>query len=390
MRGEAEVRADTETVAGGAAVAEARPRRAAFHRLTVAGVSPLTDDARLVTFAVPPRLRQEYRFRAGQHLTLRAEVDGEQLRRSYSICVAEGSGLLRVAVKRQPDGAFSGYVHQRLATGDAIDVMTPAGNFTVDVDPGRARHYGMVAAGSGITPIISIMATVLAREPRSRCTLWFGNRSTASVMFLEELADLKDRYPDRLQLLHVLSRERSESPLLSGRLDRDRLPRLLEAFVEPAGLDQWLLCGPVELVRDAREVLAGAGVAEDRVRFELFHAGAPRPGRVAATPPAGADGTAGVPVTVILDGRSTTVLVRAGEPLLEAVLRARPEAPYSCRSGVCGTCRAVLRSGRVRMEQNFALEPQQLRAGMVLSCQSRLEPADGQGPAEAVVLDFDG
>ncbi|MBI1758023.1 MAG: phenylacetate-CoA oxygenase/reductase subunit PaaK [Actinobacteria bacterium] len=363
------------------AVVSAGHRRAVFHPLTVAGVQPLTDDSVVLTFAVPAELREDYRFLPGQHLALRCELDGAEVRRTYSICSPASGAPLRVAVKRLPGGAFSAYAHDRLVAGDRLDVMTPTGTFTVPIDPTHAKHYAAVAAGSGITPVLSILATVLAEEPGSRCTLLYGNRSTSSVMFLEELADLKDRYPTRLQLVHVLSREQPEVELLAGRLDRVKLPLLLDALVEPTTVDEWLLCGPFEMVQDARAVLSSAGVDPARVHFELFHVG-DEPPRPAAT--AVADDGSECDVTVVLDGRASTFpMERRGERILDVALRWRPDAPYSCRSGVCGTCRARLREGRVEMVRNFALEADEIAAGVVLACQA-------QPDSERVVLDFDG
>ena len=357
-------------------------RRAVFHPLRVSHVDRLTDDAVTVTFAVPDELREEYRFQPGQHLTVRRVLAGAEVRRNYSICASAVDGPLRVAVKRLPGGVFSRYVVESLRPGDELDVMTPTGTFTVPLEPGLVQHYVAVAAGSGITPVLSILSTVLAAQPGSRCTLLYGNRTTSSVMFLDELADLKDCYPDRFALLHVLSREPQQVELCNGRLDHTKLRLLLSLLVPPSTVDEWLLCGPYPMVQAAREVLDATGVPGRQVHFELFH-GEPEPLR--APVESTMEGTAGgSEVTVVLDGRATTFrLDREGERILDATLRLRGDAPYACKGGVCGTCRARLVAGDVRMAQNYALTADEVAAGVVLACQSH--PA-----SDRVVLDFDG
>lgn len=361
--------------------APAAPRHAVLHELRVAAVEPLTDNSVTVTFEVPGRLREAYRHIQGQHVSVRCPVAGDEARRNYSICTPAGSGVLRIAVKRLDGGVFSGYAHTRLRAGDTLEVMTPTGRFHAPLDPGRARHHVAVAAGSGITPVLSIVATTLAVEPRSRVTLLYGNRTTAGIMFLEELFDLKNRFCQRFQLVNVLSREEQEAELLNGRLDGPRLGRLLDTLV-PGGGDEWFLCGPRAMIEEARATLLGRGVEGSRIHSELFHAGADRaaPRRAVPAGPAG-DGSR---VTVVLDGRSSSFELGAGgEPILDAVLRVRSDAPYACKDGVCGTCRARVLSGTVTMDRNHALEPDEVEAGFVLACQSH--PA-----SPAVTLDFDG
>jgi ring-1,2-phenylacetyl-CoA epoxidase subunit PaaE len=333
-----------------------------FHPLVLTAVDRLTDDAVALTFAVPPVLREAFRFSPGQHLTLRREVDGKDLRRTYSVCTAP-SGPLRVAVKRLDGGAFSTWACTDLRPGDVVEVLPPAGGFGPSVSPERRRRYGLVAAGSGITPVLSIVATVLEVEPESEVVLLYGNRTSRDVMLLEELSDLKDAHPTRLQVLHVLSREEQESELLSGRLDRDRLGRILDAFVPVGDIDEWYLCGPFGMVTQARDLLCGRGAAE--VHLELFHADAPPP-----RPPRAPGETGSTEVTAVLHGRGSTLTMTRDERLLDAVLAVRPDAPYACRGGVCGTCRARLVEGQVEMDLNWALEPAELAAGVVLTCQS--------------------
>ncbi|MFH8608624.1 2Fe-2S iron-sulfur cluster-binding protein [Streptomyces sp. NPDC018029] len=354
---------------------------ARFHPLRVAAVDRLTDDSVTLTFDVPPPLREEYRFAPGQHLAIRRFVDGTEIRRTYSICSAapppespEGPAALRVGVRLVEDGAFSTYAFKEVAIGDELEVMTPAGRFTLDPAPGR---YAAVVGGSGITPVLSIVTTLLEREPKADFCLIRSDRTAASTMFLEEVADLKDRWPDRFQLVTVLSREEQQAGLGSGRLDEERLSALLPALLPVADIEGWFLCGPFGLVQGAGRTLRGLGVPRSRIHEEIFHVddtGVP----TTPSAPAPAHST----VTATLDGRSGTWPVLEGETLLETVLRNRADAPYACKGGVCGTCRAFCVSGEVRMDRNFALEPEETEAGYVLACQSR--PA-----TDTVELDFD-
>jgi ring-1,2-phenylacetyl-CoA epoxidase subunit PaaE len=358
-------------------------RHAVFHRLRVAEVDRLTDDSVAITFDVPDELRDAYRFTQGQHVTIRCDLGGRGVRRNYSICSPASSGRLRIGVKRLPDGAFSGYASERLRSGDELEVMTPTGRFFTPLEPANAKHYTAIAAGSGITPVMSLLASTLEAEPLSQVTLLYGNRTTSSIMFLEELSDLKDRYPDRLWMLNFLSREPQESDVLSGRIDRARLTRLFATVLPPGDVDEWFLCGPFEMVQEIRAVLADSGVDSGRIHTELFHVGA-LPPRAAATEQPAAAAAGRSTVTVKLDGRATTFgLARGAEPILDAVLRVRQDAPYACKGGVCGTCRAKLVDGKVDMERTYALEQDDLSRGYVLTCQSH--PA-----SEAVVLDYDG
>jgi ring-1,2-phenylacetyl-CoA epoxidase subunit PaaE len=352
-------------------------------------VGQLTDDAVVVTFAVPDTLRPTFDFAAGQHLTVRRMVDGVDVRRSYSISSTPAelhrTGRLRIGIKRIPGGAFSGYA-ATLRAGQTVEVLPPLGSFTSAFDPGRSRRYAAVVAGSGITPVLSLVATALATEPASRFTLLYGNRYARGVMFVEELSDLKDRYPDRLQVVHVLSREPQDAELLSGRLDADRLGRLLDALVPAETVDEWFLCGPYRMVLDAKAVLGARGVPADRIRTELFHVEAAppstrepgraaddRPGGAANEPPGGdADDPPGgdAEITIRLDGRASSFIMPRDGRVLDAALRVRPDLPYACKGGVCSTCRARVLDGAVSMARNFALEPDEVAAGYVLTCQS--------------------
>ena len=351
-------------------------RRPQFHALAVAEITPLVDDAVAIGFDVPPDLREQFAFRAGQHLTVRRIVDGEDIRRSYSICSTpdelERTGRVRIGVKAVPGGSFSAYVMSELQAGQSIDVLPPLGHFTTVFDPARTRHYAAVAAGSGITPVLSLISTGLATEPQSRFTLIFGNRYARSVMFAEELADLKDRYPARLHVIHVLSRELQDAALLSGRVDADKFRRIIGAsgLVDADDVHEWFLCGPYGMVVDVRAALADHGVADVAVHTELFHVAD------AATPPptptsAEAGPTAGeTEVTVMLDGRASTFTMPRDGRVLDNALKVRAELPFACKGGVCSTCRAKVIEGHVEMARNYALEPDELAAGYVLTCQS--------------------
>ncbi|MFJ4712947.1 2Fe-2S iron-sulfur cluster-binding protein [Streptomyces sp. NPDC088785] len=363
----------------------AAPARARFHRLRVTAVDRLTDDSVALTLAVPGPLREQYRHAPGQHLALRRTVDGTEVRRTYSICSAAPADgaprTLRVGVRLVDGGAFSTFAHKEIAVGDELEVMTPAGRFTLDPAPG---HFAAVVGGSGITPVLSIATTLLERTPDARFCLIRSDRTTASTMFLEEVAYLKDRYPDRFQLVTVLSREERQAGPVSGRLGRERLTALLPALLPVERIAGWFLCGPYGLVQGAERALRDLGVGRSRIHEEIFHVDdGPATDRTA---PAAASGPVTAPahstVTAQLDGRSGSWPVQDGESLLEAVLRNRADAPYACKGGVCGTCRAFLVTGSVRMDRNFALEPEETEAGYVLACQSR-------PTTERVELDFD-
>ncbi|PSJ28667.1 phenylacetic acid degradation protein [Streptosporangium nondiastaticum] len=361
----------------------AAARHGAFHPLRVAAVDPLTDDSVAVTFAVPPELRETYRWAPGQHIAVRRTArDGTEIRRTYSVCIpapapeAPGPAELRVGVRLVDGGEFSTYALKELAAGDTVEVMAPAGRFVLEP---RAGHFAAIVGGSGITPVLSIASTLLAREPGARFCLIRSDRTTASTMFLEEVADLKDRFPDRFQLVQTLSREEQQAGLPSGRLDEERLTRLLPALVPVEEIRGWFLCGPFGLVRGAERALRALGIGRDRIHQEIFHV---EGSGAEARRPAPAGAPARSTVTAKLDGRGGSWPVREGETLLEAVLRNRPDAPYACKGGVCGTCRAFLVKGEVRMDRNFALEPEEIESGHVLACQSHPVTAE-------VELDFD-
>jgi ring-1,2-phenylacetyl-CoA epoxidase subunit PaaE len=351
-------------------------RRTDFHTLTVAEVTPLCDDAVAITFDVPSVLAADYDFRPGQSLTLRRMVDGREERRSYSICAPAGAKP-RIGVREVPDGLFSTWLVHDVRPGDEIEVATPTGNFTPDLsEPG---HHVLIAAGSGITPVLSILSSVLA-DPASAATVLYGNRRTSTVMFADELADLKDRWPARLDLVHVLSREPREADLFTGRLDTEKLTRLLDVLVDPDSVDHWWLCGPFDMVTGAKALLESLDVPADRVHQELFYVDDVPPEPVRHEEP-GVVG-ASSEVTVLLDGRSTTTSIPRDTRILDGAQRARPDLPFACKGGVCGTCRAKVMAGEVNMLRNFALEPAETAAGFVLTCQS--VPV-----SEQITVDFD-
>jgi ring-1,2-phenylacetyl-CoA epoxidase subunit PaaE len=342
----------------------------------VAKIDQLTDDAVAVTFDVPEDLADEYAFEPGQALTLR-RIDGDRdERRSYSICAPKGAAP-RVGVREVPGGFFSSWLVHSVRPGDAVDVLPPSGTFTADLSvPG---DHVFVVAGSGITPALSLAATVL-RDGTSTVTVFYGNRRTSTVMFTDELADLKDRYGPRLQLVHVLSREPRDAELTSGRLDGRRLRALIRNLVDAEHVDHWWLCGPHGLVTDARELLTELGVPAAKVHQELFYVD-----DVPPEPARGDEETLRGPsseVTIVLDGRSTTLALPQGVPVLDSAQKVRGDLPFACKGGVCGTCRARVTHGEVTMRRNYALEPGEVDVGYVLTCQA-LPVSD------AVTVDFD-
>jgi len=347
-------------------------RRRDFHRLTVKRVEPLTDDSAAITFAVPEGLADVFAFAPGQTLTVRRG----QERRTYSICAPAGSAP-RIGVRKVAGGAVSGWLVHDLEAGDTLEVQAPSGTFSPDLTvPGR---HVLIAAGSGITPMMSIAASVLAADNQSTVTLLYGNRRSDTVMFADEVADLKDAYPARMQIVHVLSREPQEVELHSGRLDAGRLTALLPVTVDVPAVDHWWLCGPFAMVNDAIEVLRDLGVDGRRIHRELFWVGDDPP--VEATHDDAPVGD-GASLTVILDGRSTTLTLPAGTPVLDGAQRARPDLPFACKGGVCGTCRAKIVSGEAAMRRNYALEQHETDAGYILTCQA--VPLSGE-----ITVDYD-
>jgi ring-1,2-phenylacetyl-CoA epoxidase subunit PaaE len=349
---------------------------AAFHPLRVADVEELTDDAVAVTFEVPDDLAEEFAFTPGQSLTLRRVVDGVEQRRQYSISAPAGARP-RVGVREIPDGLFSRWLVHDVRPGDEIEVQTPSGRFCPDPALLEGGRHLCVAAGSGITPMLSVVSSVLSND--GEVTLLYGNRTSGSVMFAEELADLKNRFGQHLQLVHVLSREPRDVELFSGRLDADRLRRLLTTLVPASRFDHVWLCGPHAMLLDAQAVLAELGVPRDRVHFELFYVDEPPPELRRAVAAATGETTE---VTVVLDGLTTTAALSRDATVLDGAQATRADLPFACKGGVCGTCRARVTAGEVDMRRNYALEPAEVEAGFVLTCQS-------YPVGDRVTVDFD-
>ena len=350
-----------------------------FHELRVTEVSQLADDSVAVTFDVPPELDGTFDYLPGQHVTVRRVIDGEDVRRSYSICAPAGSGKLRVGIKRLPGGVFSTFACTDLAAGDTLEVMSPVGEFTIDIVPGRPRKAVAIVAGSGITPVLSLIATSLEQEPEATWTLIYGNRTANSVMFLDELEGLKDRFHPRFQLFHILSREGSDVPLLSGRIDAEKIQVIHDNLLGARPVDGWFLCGPYEMVMMAKDTLDRLGVDADRVHDELFFAGPLDPSSLPPEPP---PGEGSVDLTVILDGRAVETRMTPETSILDAALRVRTELPFSCKGGMCATCKGRIEEGEVTMSKNYALVDSEVEAGYVLTCQAH-------PTTERVVVRFD-
>ena len=352
-----------------------------FHPLTVARVRRETRDTIVVTFDVPGALRKQYAYEAGQHLTLRAQIGGEDLRRSYSICSAVRDGELRVAIKRCAGGRFSNWANDHLAPGVAIEVLPPAGHFALPTDPQSARRYLAFAAGSGITPIRSIVETTLAAEPHSSFTLVYGNRSSAAVIFSDELAELKDRYPERLNLVHVMSREHQDIELFNGRIGREKCEALFAQWIRVADHDAAYVCGPESMMHDVTAALQAHGMPRSAIKVELFAASIPQHTHQPNARPR--VGQAECEVTLVIDGSQRHfTMAKDRESVLDAGLRQGIDIRYSCKGGVCSTCRCKVVEGKVEMDANYALEDYEIARGFVLTCQSF--PV-----TDRIVLDFD-
>jgi ring-1,2-phenylacetyl-CoA epoxidase subunit PaaE len=351
-----------------------------FHTLKVALVERETADSVSLTFTIPPELAGDYRFEPGQHLGLRVRLDGEEMRRSYSICSAPHDNELRIAIKKVAGGRFSAWAVDSLVTGTAIDVLTPEGRFHTPLDPDHAKHYVAFAAGSGITPVLSLAKTILAHEPRSSFTLVYGNRRQASVMFHETLEDLKDRYMTRFALYNVFSREMQEVDLFNGRIDGAKVRAFLDTLIPVATIDEAFVCGPASMIDEVEEALRASGVPAGQVHVERF--GTPSViGEAHVAPPA--EDAADARITLAIDGVMREVdFHREHGSILEAGLAAGLDLPYSCKGGMCCTCRARLVEGEVKMHKNFALEQADVEASYVLSCQS-------YPLSDRVVLSFD-
>jgi ring-1,2-phenylacetyl-CoA epoxidase subunit PaaE len=355
---------------------------AAFHPLTVTGVRRETRDSVVLTLAPPPEARGAFRWVQGQYLTLRATIDGEEVRRSYSICAAAAEPELRVGIKKIGGGLFSTWANEEIVPGQVIEAMPPLGNFHLPLDPAARHRYVGFAAGSGITPLLSIIKTTLAAEPMSRFTLVYGNRASGSIMFREELEDLKNENLGRLALVHILSREQQDIELFNGRIDKAKCGQLLDHWLDLASIDAALICGPQDMMLQVSESLRERGLDQHRIKFELFATAEPgRRARRATAETAARTETCRAVVTI--DGRSRQLeIAKHGITLLDAALKEGMELPYACKAGVCSTCRAMLTEGQVDMDANYALEDYEIARGYILTCQS-------YPTSDTLAVDFD-
>ncbi len=351
-----------------------------FHRLAVHDLRREAPDAVSLTFTIPKGFEADYRFAPGQYLTLRTTMDGEEVRRSYSICSGPDDGELRIAVKKVDGGAFSSWAADELKAGDELDVMTPTGRFGIAHTPDRARVHVGFAAGSGITPILSIVKGVLAREPGSRFFLFYGNRSTEGMLFREALEELKDRFMQRLSVFHVISGEEQDLPILHGRLDGEKVRVLLRSLVPAASVDHVFICGPTGMSEAIEATCREIGIADERIHVERFVSEFGGKPRLKTVVPEGAPPKA--LASLIIDGKRREVPVADGESILDAALRAGMDLPFACKGGMCSTCRAKLVEGNAEMELNYSLEPWELKAGFILTCQAK--PC-----SDKVVVDYD-
>jgi len=353
-----------------------------FHSLTIREVRPETREAVSIAFDIPPELSDTFRFVQGQHLIVRTHMDGEEVRRSYSICTGVNDGDLRVAVKKVPGGRFSGFANGELQEGDTLEVMPPTGHFYTDLDPARDAHYLAVAAGSGITPVLSIIKTTLQSEPNSRFTLLYGNRSSGSTLFREALSDLKNAYLNRFNVIYLFSREQQDVDLYNGRIDAEKCDAIFSRWLDTPNLHAAFLCGPQSMTDTVRERLVANGLEKSRVHFELFGVEG-QPQRQHRRPEDVSADESKTEVTIISDGREVRVaLPRDSKNILDAANEEGADLPFSCKAGVCSTCRCKVVEGEVEMDNNFALEDYEVDAGYVLSCQS-------YPLTDKVVLDFD-
>jgi ring-1,2-phenylacetyl-CoA epoxidase subunit PaaE len=341
-----------------------------FSPLAVRDIRRETADAVSISFAVPETLAGKFSFKAGQYITLKADIGGEDVRRTYSVCVSPQDGELRVAVKALPGGRFSTYANQVLQPGDMLEVLPASGHFTTSFAPSQARRYAAFAAGSGITPVLSLIKTALQTEPNSRFTLFYGNRSSAYILFLEELAGLKNRFMDRLEIFHFLSAEEDDILLFNGRLTEEKCREILRTLISPADIDLAFICGPEGMMLAAETALLQAGVTKEHILLERFAAAGSSPAQSAHAREA-AQAAAGRKIGVVLDGRKSAVTFNAElGNILDSVRAAGLSAPYACKGGVCATCRAKVISGSVEMLLNYGLTDEEVAQGYILTCQS--------------------
>lgn len=351
-----------------------------FHSLTVSDKRNETTDSVRISLQVPEDAQREFEFLPGQHLPIQIEVDGRPVRRTYSICSTPGAGVLEIGVRIQPAGLFSGFVADQLQTGDILQVMPPFGQFHASIDPANEKSYLAFASGSGITPIISIVSSTLQQEPGSRFLLFYGNRRQNTTMFIEDLSALKNRFPERLQLYFLFTREEQEYPIFSGRLDDKKTSELYRTFCSGLQPDEAFICGPDTMIQSVRTALARLGMDDECMRVERYGAPGKRTPATANEVPASEHDCT---VTVIMDGHKKSFPMSSeGTNIVDAAAVQGIELPFSCKGGVCATCRTHVRDGEVRMDSNYGLEPWELEKGYVLACQSH--PL-----TDKVTLDYD-
>jgi ring-1,2-phenylacetyl-CoA epoxidase subunit PaaE len=353
-----------------------------FHPLKIKEVKKETADCISVLFEMPDELKEEFAFRQGQSLTMRTFLNGEEVRRTYSICSSPMDHEWRLAIKKQEGGLFSGFANEKLKKGDVLEVMPPVGNFYTELNPSNKKNYLAFAAGSGITPVVSIIKTTLITEPHSTFTLVYGNRSRSSIIFFEELEGLKNKFTDRFNFIHILSRERTDAPVNSGRINLDKLTEL-NKLIRYTEMDEFFICGPEEMIFSVKEFLEQKGVEPRKIHFELFTT----PGQRVKTVSSGKRVTSGGPnskITVKLDGRSFDfdLSMNSEMVILDAALKQGADLPFACKGGVCCTCKARLLEGKVEMDVHWGLEEEEIEKGYILTCQSHPK-------TERVVVDFD-
>lgn len=339
-----------------------------FHSLVVKDVRKETEDTVSIAFEIPSELVNDYQFISGQYLTLKAEIDGEEVRRSYSLCSAPYENEWRVAVKQVPEGKFSTFANESLKPGMAIDVMTPTGNFSLKTEVGNNKSYALFAAGSGITPVLSIAKSALKEEPESDVTLFYGNKGFHSIIFREELEALKNQYIDRLRIIHVLSRESLGNKIQKGRIDQEKAGNLYDAFLNDLNLDDIFICGPEAMILGVKDALKEKGIDEKKINFELFTSPSTenKPVEKKEEGPKIESN-----VTIIVDGDEFELnLDSDGQNILDAAQGVGADLPFACKGGVCCTCKAKVLEGTASMDVNYALEPDEVEAGYILTCQA--------------------
>lgn len=354
-----------------------------FHPLKVKALKKETAECISVHFEVPEDKKQLFEFKHGQYLTLKTIIDGEEVRRSYSICTSPLDNQLGVAIKTISDGKFSHFAYNQLQVGDTLEVMPPLGKFTTELLPANKKNYLFIAAGSGITPVMSIVKTILQTEPESTVTLLYGNRTKGSIIFKDQFEGLKNKYMNRMSVYYILSKETADAEILSGRIDRAKLDYFLEKIIDPEILDDCFLCGPEEMIMGGKDALLHAGVDAKNIHFELFTTAGAQLAKKENTAKAKTSDGPVSKVTIKLDGVSTEMDVPfEGETVLDIAIKNGSDLPYACKGGVCCACKAKLEKGKVKMDVNYGLEPDELEAGFILTCQAHPE-------TEEVVINFD-